>query len=188
MERTIDFLEGKLSDQFKRLIRFKDFHSDAFINWLDRRRGKSAFSTSTVLTQEIFVKRFELSLLTNSLLCSLIFLKILIVTISGKTLQIVGTKISNGSSYSPTLSIRRQDRHILDLHSSVGFRLKIDQDQRSFLIQLDSNLLGDDSLSGLCGNCNQDQYDDLKLFDMATVNSNSIEFGNQWKLDRHVNV
>ena len=104
----------------------------------------------------------------------------------GKTLEINGTKLSNLTTYPSGLTIRRQEKNLLDLYFTNGIRVKIDRNQRAIIIQIDKNLLGGQTLSGLCGDYNSNQDDDLKLVATGTVTSSSVEFGNQWKLDRNV--
>lgn len=90
------------------------------------------------------------------------------------------------TSYPSSLTIRRQDGNVLDLYFTNGLRLKVDEYQRAIIVQLDPNLMTDESLSGLCGDYNQHREDDLKLFATGEVTSTPVDFGNQWKLDRTV--
>jgi hypothetical protein len=77
---------------------------------------------------------------------------------------------------------------LLDLYFTNGIRLKIDQNQQSIIIQLEKNLITDHTLSGLCGDYNNNQDDDLKLFTTGGITSIPVDFGNQWKLDRNVRM
>ena len=74
----------------------------------------------------------------------------------------------------------------LDLDFANGIRLKIDSIQQTILVQIEKNLAIDQSLSGLCGDYNNNQEDDLKLFNTGSITSVAQQFGNQWKLDRNV--
>jgi hypothetical protein len=108
------------------------------------------------------------------------------VVVSGKTLEIIGTKIHNVTSYPSGLTIRQQDKHVLDLYFTNGLRLKIDQHRSGLIVQLDPSLISEESVSGLCGDYNQRQGDDLKLISTGELTSVPVDFGNQWKLDRQV--
>jgi hypothetical protein len=101
-------------------------------------------------------------------------------------LEINGTKLNNLTTYPSGLTIRRQEKNLLDLYFTNGIRVKIDRNQRSIIVQIDKNLLGGQIVSGLCGDYNNNQDDDLKLVATGTVTSSSVDFGNQWKLDRNV--
>jgi len=74
----------------------------------------------------------------------------------------------------------------LDLYFTNGIRLKIDQNQRTIIIQFDENLITGQTLSGLCGDYNNNPDDDLKLLSNGLITSIPVNFGNQWKLDRNV--
>jgi hypothetical protein len=114
--------------------------------------------------------------------------KILTIIISGKTLKIIGTKLINLTTYPSSLTIRRQEKDLLDIYFANGIRLKIDQNQQMIIIRLDKNLINDQSLSGLCGDYDNNQDDDLKLLTTGLITSIPTEFGNQWKLDRSVGI
>jgi hypothetical protein len=43
-------------------------------------------------------------------------------------------------------------------------------------------------LSGLCGDYNNNQNDDLKLLTTGMITSTPVDFGNQWKLDQTVRI
>lgn len=110
------------------------------------------------------------------------------IVIGGKTLEIVGTKLMNLTSYPSSLTIRRQEKNLLDLYFSNGLRLKIDQNQQNIIVQIDQNLLAEQSVSGLCGDFNRNPEDDLKLWATGGLTKIPVEFGNQWKLDRSVRI
>lgn len=101
-------------------------------------------------------------------------------------MEIIGTKLNNLTTYPTSLTIRRQEKNLLDLYFTNGIRLKIDRNQRAIIIQIDKTLLGSQTLSGLCGDYNNNRDDDLKLVTTGTITSSPVEFGNQWKLDRNV--
>ena len=90
------------------------------------------------------------------------------------------------TTYPSGLTIRRQEKDLLDLSFSNGLRLKIDQNQQSIIVQIDRNLLADQSVSGLCGDLNKNPEDDLKLWATGELTRVPVYFGNQWKLDRTV--
>jgi hypothetical protein len=46
--------------------------------------------------------------------------------------------------------------------------------------------MSDQTLSGLCGDYNKNQQDDLKLLRTGIITSIPVDFGNQWKLDQTV--
>jgi hypothetical protein len=66
--------------------------------------------------------------------------------------------------------------------------LKIDQNQQTIIIQLDDHLMSGQVLSGLCGDYNNNQNDDLKLLTTGMITSTPVDFGNQWKLDQTVRI
>lgn len=101
-------------------------------------------------------------------------------------MEVVGTKLSDVTTYPSGLTIRRQEKDLLDLSFSNGLRLKIDQNQQSIIVQIDRNLLADQSVSGLCGDLNKNPEDDLKLWATGELTRVPVYFGNQWKLDRTV--
>lgn len=53
-------------------------------------------------------------------------------------------------------------------------------------MQFDRNLLGDETVSGLCGDFDKNPENDLKLWSTGGITTVPTEFGNQWKLDRTV--
>ena len=102
-------------------------------------------------------------------------------------MDITGTKLlTNVTNYPSSLTIRRQEKNYLDLDFANGIRLKIDSIQQTILVQIEKNLAIDQSLSGLCGDYNNNQEDDLKLFNTGSITSVAQQFGNLWKLDRNV--
>ncbi len=103
-------------------------------------------------------------------------------------MEIIGTKLNNLTTYPSSLTIRRQEKNLLDLYFTNGIRLKIDQNQRAIIIQFDKNLLTGQALSGLCGDYNNNQDDDLKLVTTGAITSSPVDFGNQWKVDRSVRM
>lgn len=90
------------------------------------------------------------------------------------------------TGYPSSLTIRRQEKSLLDLHFNNGLRLKIDDIQRAILVQFDGNLFGDETVSGLCGDYDKNPENDLKLWSTGGLTTVPTEFGNQWKLDRTV--
>ena len=105
-----------------------------------------------------------------------------------KKLEISNTKLINLTTYPSNLVIRRQENNFLDLSFTNGVRVKVIDNQQTIIIQLNENLANDRILSGLCGDCNNNQDDDLKLFASNTITSNPIIFGNQWRLYRNVKI
>jgi hypothetical protein len=101
-------------------------------------------------------------------------------------LEITGTTIHHLTSNPASLIIRRQDSSVLDVYFTNGLRLKIDQHQQAIIIQFDPGLMTDENLSGLCGDYNRQQVDDLRLFSTGKITTMPVDFGNQWKLNRTV--
>ncbi|CAF5039267.1 unnamed protein product, partial [Rotaria socialis] len=84
--------------------------------------------------------------------------------------------------YPSNLIIQRQETNFLDLYFTNGIRLKVhDQHQQTIIIQLDDNLINDQSLSGLCGDYNQKPDDDFKILTTGLITNTPADFGNQWK-------
>ena len=48
--------------------------------------------------------------------------------------------------------------------------------------------MSDHILSGLCGDYNDNQQDDMKLISTGAITTVPVDFGNQWKLDRNVRI
>ncbi|CAF2974554.1 unnamed protein product [Rotaria sp. Silwood2] len=112
--------------------------------------------------------------------------KKLTIVIAGKTLEIIGTSLTNLTAYPSSLIIQRQEKNILDLYFTNGIRLKIhNQHQQTIIIQLEENFMNDHILSGLCGDYNNNQDDDLKLLTTGLITTMPVDFGNQWKLYRN---
>ncbi len=132
-------------------------------------------SCQKVLTFDFFLKLSEIFVSQK-----------LTIVIAGKTLEITGTKLTNLTTYPSSLIIRRQEKNLLDIYFTTGIRLKIDQTQQTIIIQLDEHLMSDQTLSGLCGDYNKNQQDDLKLLRTGIITSIPVDFGNQWKLDQTV--
>ena len=83
--------------------------------------------------------------------------------------------------------IQRQEKNYLNLIFTSDVRLKIDnQYQRTIIIQIDKNFVNKQSLSGLCGDYNHDQDDDVRLVATGLITIIPVDFGNQWKLTRNV--